>query len=235
MLIKEARDNYWMLNWLDQFMAGHKGFICGGCFKNIFNKEKVKDLDIFFKNQSDFENAIEYFDNKTTGYWIDGDGENTLDEDEAEYDFLYENKNVKAYIHKKTGVRIELCGKIFGTAEDILNQFDFTIAKFAYYKEEVAKEVYVENPFDDVIDTVVETHIEYKILVHDKFFEHLHMKRLVTDDQIPFPMSTLERAFRYAKYGYFPCKETKMKMARAIHELSEEQLEVSESLYDGMD
>ena len=85
------------------------------------------------------------------------------------------------------------------------------------------------------MDAVVETHIEYKILVHDKFFEHLHMKRLVTDDQIPFPMSTLERAFRYAKYGYFPCKETKMKMARAIHELSEEQLEVSESLYDGMD
>jgi len=235
MLIKEARDNYWMLNWLDQFMAGHKGFICGGCFKNIFNKEKVKDLDIFFKNQSDFENAIEYFDSKTAGYWIDGDGENTLDEDEAEYDFLYENKNVKAYIHKKTGVRIELCSKIFGTAEDILNQFDFTITKFAYYKEEVAKEVYVENPFDDVMDTVVETHIEYKILVHDKFFEHLHMKRLVTDDQIPFPMSTLERAFRYTKYGYFPCKETKMKMAKAIHELSEEQLEVSESLYDGMD
>ena len=38
-----------MLNWLDEFMIGHHGFICGGCFKNIFNKEKVKDLDIFFK------------------------------------------------------------------------------------------------------------------------------------------------------------------------------------------
>ena len=72
-------------------------------------------------------------------------------------------------------------------------------------------------------------------MVHDKFFEHLHMKRLVTDDKIPYPMSTLERSFRYAKYGYFPCKETKMKMARAIKELSDEQLEVSESLYDGMD
>ncbi len=47
-LIRENRDNYWMLNWLDKFMEGHKGFICGGCFKNIFNQEKVKDLDIFF-------------------------------------------------------------------------------------------------------------------------------------------------------------------------------------------
>ena len=45
-LIKRDRENFWMLNWLDEYMTGHKGFICGGCFKNIFNKEKVKDLDI---------------------------------------------------------------------------------------------------------------------------------------------------------------------------------------------
>lgn len=230
MFIKESRDNYWMLNWLDEFMVGHKGFICGGCFKNIFNKEKVKDLDIFFQSRADFDKAVEYYDSKTAGYWIDVDTE--LSEDDAEYRFLYENKNVKAYIHKKTGVQIELCCKIFGTAEDILNQFDFTITKFAYYKEEVEDEIdaETENPQKDI-----STHIEYKILVHDKFFEHLHMKRLVTDDKILFPMSTFERAFRYAKYGYFPCKETKMKMARAIKELSDEQLQVSESLYDGMD
>ena len=239
MLIRETRDNYWMLNWLDEFMIGHKGFICGGCFKNIFNKEKVKDLDIFFQSREDFEEAVEYYDSKIAGYWINDDENNTLSEDEAEYKFLYKNKNVKAYVHKKSGIRIELCCKIFGTAEDILNQFDFTITKFAYYKEEVKEEtdVGLVNPFDDDIEQIKieDTHIEYKVLVHDKFFEHLHIKRLVIDDKIPFPMSTLERAFRYAKYGYFPCKETKMKMARAIKELSDEQLEVSESLYDGMD
>lgn len=43
-LIKRDRENFWMLNWLDEYMTGHKGFICGGCFKNIFNKEKVKIL-----------------------------------------------------------------------------------------------------------------------------------------------------------------------------------------------
>ena len=243
MLVKESRDNYWMLNWLDEFMMGHKGFICGGCFKNIFNKEKVKDLDIFFQSRADFEEAVEYYDSKTAGHWIDGDPDCELDEDDAEYNFLYENANVKAYVHKKTGVRIELCCKIFGTAEEILNQFDFTITKFAYYKEQVEDETGAEvakDPLKDLIvvdeeDEIISTHIEYKILVHDKFFEHLHMKRLVTDDKILFPMSTLERAFRYAKYGYFPCKETKMKMARAIKELSDEQLQVSESLYDGMD
>lgn len=40
-LIKRDRENFWILNWLDEYMTGHKGFICGGCFKNIFNKEKV--------------------------------------------------------------------------------------------------------------------------------------------------------------------------------------------------
>lgn len=240
MLVKETRDNYWMLNWLDEFMMGHKGFICGGCFKNIFNKEKVKDLDIFFESRMDFDEAVDYFDRQTAGYIDYSEGEDGLDEDDAEYRFLYENKNVKAYVHKKTGVRIELCCKIFGTAEDILNQFDFTIVKFAYYKEKVEDETDAEmyEEAEDLFEMErgsLSTHTEYKILVHDKFFEHLHMKRLVTDDKIPFPMSTLERAFRYAKYGYFPCKETKMKMARAIKDMSDEQLEISESLYDGMD
>ena len=232
MFIKESRDNYWVLNWLDQFMIGHKGFICGGCFKNIFNKEKVKDLDIFFQSRADFDEAVEYYDSKTAGCWIDYDANNTLDEENAEYKFLYENKNVKAYIHKATGIRIELCCKIFGTPEDILSQFDFTITKFAYYKEEVKDEIDTETENNE---KNIDTHIEYKLLIHDKFFEHIHMKRLVTDDKILFPMSTLERAFRYAKYGYFPCKETKMKLAKAIKDLSDEQLEISDTLYDGMD
>lgn len=75
-LIKRDRENFWMLNWLDEYMTGHKGFICGGCFKNIFNKEKVKDLDIFFENESDFDDAVQYFDSQTPGY----DGDDVRDE-----------------------------------------------------------------------------------------------------------------------------------------------------------
>ena len=239
MLITQDRENFWMLNWLDQFMEGHKGFICGGCFKNIFSKEKAKDLDIFFKSRSDYEEAVEYFDNITEGYWIDGDSDNVVDEEKAEYRFLYQNVNVKAYVHKRTGIRIELCCKIFGTAEEILNHFDFTIVKFAYYKEEIEDKTGAEVTPDEMDwlfeEGKSETHIEYKILMHDKFFEHLQMKRLVIDDEIMFPMSTFERMFRYAKYGYFPCKETKMKIIRALRDLDEQQVELSENLYDGMD
>ena len=35
-------------------MMGHKGYIAGGCFKNIFNGEKIKDIDIFFDDEEEF-------------------------------------------------------------------------------------------------------------------------------------------------------------------------------------
>lgn len=233
MLIKQERENFWILNFLDEFMQGHKGFICGGCFKNIFNHEKVKDLDVFFKSEDDYEEAVEYFDSMTEGY--EGDEKRPVT-----YRFYYENKNVKAYKHIEKGTVIELCRKIFGTAEEILNQFDFTIVKFAYYKEEVEDASGAEvNEIDawlsEMTDEKAQTHIEYRVLYDDKFFEHLHMKRLVTDNQIPYPMSTFERMIRYAKYGYFPCKETKMKIIKSLREVPEQQIELSESLYDGMD
>ena len=206
MIIELESNNFFMLNWLEEFLIGHKGFVCGGCFKNIFNGEKVKDLDVFFKNEEDWNNAVRYFDKET-----------------AKYRFYYENKKVKAYKDLKSGKVIELCRSIFGEPKEIISRFDFTITKFAYYKEEVKDE---ESN---------DTHIESKIICDEKFFEHLHLKRLVIDDKIPFPMSTFERVLRYSKYGYFPCKETKIKLAKAIKELPEKDITVSESLYDGVD
>ena len=225
MLIKQERENFQALNWLDEFLIGHGGFICGGCFKNIFNKEKIKDIDMFFLTRSDWEGAIEYFDSMTVGY----EGE---DKQEELYTFYYENDNVKAYRHNRTGTVLELCCKIFGTAEQIISQFDFTITKFAYYKAEIEDETGAEV---DEPGHTTGTHIEYRVVYDDKFFEHLHMKRLVTDDKIPYPMSTFERMLRYAKYGYFPCKETKMKIIQALRELSDKEVQLSENLYDGMD
>lgn len=238
MLIEKDRNNFWMLNWLDQYMIGHKGFIAGGCFKNIFSKEKVKDIDIFFESLVDWQEAVRYFESMTPGY----DGDDKRDE---EYIFIYENGKVKSYKNIKSGVRVELCRTLFGTAKEVISNFDFTIVKFAYYKAEVEDESGDEvDPFafdgmeelaEHYMEKKPDTHIEYKIVCDENFFEHLHLHRLVTDDKILFPMSTFERMIRYIRYGYKPCKETKLKIAMAIHKLSEQEVSVGESLYDGMD
>lgn len=68
---------------------------------------------------------------------------------------------------------------------------------------------------------------EYKLLYHEKFFEHLHMERLVIDENIPFPVSTWERSYRYKGYGYNMCRETKKKLLQAIKGVNVEEEDVS--------
>jgi hypothetical protein len=70
---------------------------------------------------------------------------------------------------------------------------------------------------------------------HKDFFEHLFLKRLVTNKNMKFPNSTFERMLRYAKYGYFPCRETKMNIINSIKSNTNESDTISESLYDGVD
>lgn len=68
----DTPDNFWQIRWLDKYMEGHKGFIAGGCFKNILSGERVKDIDIFFESESDFQEAITYVSASplsSTWYW----------------------------------------------------------------------------------------------------------------------------------------------------------------------
>ena len=60
----DTPDNFWQIRWLDKYMEGHKGFIAGGCFKNILSGERVKDIDIFFESESDFQEAIDSFNDE---------------------------------------------------------------------------------------------------------------------------------------------------------------------------
>ena len=61
-------DNYRKIKILDKFLQGHKGFVAGGCFKNILNNEHIKDIDVFFRNREDFSQAVQYFDTMTSSY-----------------------------------------------------------------------------------------------------------------------------------------------------------------------
>lgn len=209
-----------IVNQLKPYTVGHKGFVAGGVFKNLFNGEKFKDIDIFFNSKEDFMDALSMFEKDDNFYK------------------LYENKKVNAFKDKHTGVVVELIKHKFGSPLEIIDDFDFTITKVAYvnnYKTQEQIEQMIDDgeiqPDDDIRDVLQPS----QFLIHKDFFEHLHTHRLVVDDKMVMPYNTFERMFRYAKYGYFPCRETKKKIILAIRnddKFSDELL--SKSLYDGM-
>lgn len=89
MLVERSRDDFFKIWFLDEYMSGHKGYIAGGCFKSIFSGEKNKDIDMFFEDKADFDKALSHFQ-KSKGYHP-----------------FYDNENVNAFMHDKTGIVIE--------------------------------------------------------------------------------------------------------------------------------
>lgn len=101
--------------------------------------------------------------------------------------------------------------------------------RFLEFVERTGKEPEYEEKEDDYFPFSSASIVayEYKLLYHEKFFEHLHMKRLVIDENIPFPVSTWERSYRYKGYGYNMCRETKKKLLQALKGVNVEEEDVS--------
>ena len=194
----KKQENY-NLRWLDDIIENTNGFIAGGCFKNIFNGEKCKDLDVFFRNKNDWEEAVKLYKAK------------------QDWKIKYENSKVIAFENDDLPYHIELINTVFGTPEEIINDFDFDITKFSYFKD-------VDNQF--------------KCIMHKDFFEHLHMKRLIIDNKITYPLGTFQRVLRYTKYGYGLCRDSKIKLIKSINNMNKKEINnesISNSLYDGID
>jgi len=195
--LKESPLSLTKVRFLDHYMINHKGFIAGGCFKNIFSNQKIKDIDIFFKCEADYSEANAYFKSN------------------EDYIFSYENANTISYKNKKTNIRIELIRKHYGTPEDIISIFDFSITKMAYFRE-----------LKDDVEA-------FTILFHDKFFQDLSCKKLCLEKDIMYPISTFERSFRYCRYGFGLCKESKENLINALKNSNTD--DISSDLYFGID
>lgn len=160
-------------------------FIAGGFFKDVLGGRKGiasdknwKDIDLFFYTERDFLNACEKIQ--------------TLDR----YKKVYNNNNCVAYFYDNSGVRfpknpdlpngfnVELIAHCFGTPEQVLSNFDFTVTKCAIYKDGNA----------------------YSFIEHRQFREDLETRRLridLTAENIDF--NTLpERIARYMHYNFVP-------------------------------
>ena len=142
--IEKPKETFNRVRLLDYYMEGHSGFIAGGCFKNIFKKERVKDLDIFFENENEFNKANEFF------------------KSEDNYIFSYENSKVISYKNKNTNIRIEPIRHTYGTPKEIISMFDFSITRFAYAKKQENNEIVYYNVF---VDTFFEDLTNSKLVI----------------------------------------------------------------------
>lgn len=152
-------------------------YVAGGCFKNIFTNSKVKDIDIFFVTLADCKLGIHSYMRlveDTSNNWVK----------------VYENAKVYSCKDLDTGIRVELIKGLYLYPKDLLNEFDFTITQFAYFRS------CLWNSGDEE---------GYTCLYSRDFFEHLVQRRLVIAN-LTYPVSTFERVLRYTKYGYGLCK-----------------------------
>lgn len=89
----------------------------------------------------------------------------------------------------KNNIKIDLIKILFETPEHTIDQFDFTVCCFAVDKNKVT--YHQSAPFD---------------LLH---------KRLVINN-LPFPVSTLQRIQKYLKKGYWICNGGILEIAKAM-------------------
>lgn len=202
-------ENFPQLNILKSLFLEDCGIIAGGCFRAIFLNEKVKDYDMFFRSKDDFDRMNEAY--KKNENWEE----------------IYRTGRVIGYYHKHLKIRVELVFVYFGLPEEIINNFDFSIAKFALY----TKHEYNNDLERDIVNTT------YHVCFVDNFFEHLMLKKLVIDDKIILPINTFQRMIKYCyKYGFNPCRETKLKLLAQLRLLPEkEDIQLSKELYESFD
>lgn len=104
----------------------------------------------------------------------------------------FQNDRVTNYIWKKHKIQL-ITGHYFQSPEDTINAFDFTVACCAVDRE--------------------------RVYHHASFFIDLARKRLVIN-QLPYPLSTLQRMQKYIKYGYTICNAGLLSIAKAIQQVN---------------
>jgi hypothetical protein len=181
MYVKSPINSYPQLFKYRKYLDKINGFIAGGSFKDIFTSKHVRDIDIFFYTENDFNDAVKYY--KTV----------------FRFKEIYQNDNCVAFYDKRNSLTIELIKSIFGTPEAVISQFDFTIVKVALERT-----------------TNAEGEVDYNLISHARFFEHLLLNKLVIDEGMPKSVATFNRVLKYTRYGFNLCRESKVKLVEAI-------------------
>lgn len=159
------------------------GFIAGGAVRSVFSSDRIVDLDIFFENQASFDLCVK-----------------TLQGNEHSPSFSI-TESAWTHIGVTEGddethrMRYQLICAEFGTPQEILAKFDFTMCKAAW---DVATGHFV---FDEL------------------FLKHVAQKRLCFNPHAIYPICSLWRAAKFIKRGWRLPGIEAIKLALAIHNI----------------
>jgi hypothetical protein len=168
-----------------------KYFIAGGACTSVFSNNKINDIDIFFYTEKDCLDAIEAF------------GMNS----EIKSNFMTNN----AISYSYDGKKFQLIKCLYGTPEEIIQKFDYTVVMCAY--DPMTKE----------------------FTLADNFIYDLAEKKLVFNPKVEYPISSLFRSKKYVMRGYdFPITEM-FKLSLAINNLKLETYGDVKKQLEGVD
>ena len=129
--------------------------VAGGCFADIFRGLSFKDLDCWYRTPNDWDSVVSKL--KEIKYW-----------------------SPNCLATNKDGVLMEHIGLRFGTPIFILENFDFTVCKFAVYFEKG----------------------EVMVMYHRDFFRDLQRMNLVIDTERTLLGNSVGRIIKYANKGF---------------------------------
>lgn len=156
-------------------------FLAGGAITSVFTNKDINDYDLYFR---DAESFAKFF-----GLWLDGDFGHAVV-------LSVTNKSITLHFPSEGTVVQAIYYKWFPYAEDIFDDFDFTVNMGAYcFKEEL-------------------------FVLHKDFLRHNAQRYLEVNTNTAFPLITALRIDKYKTKGYTISKANFLKVMFSVMKLN---------------
>lgn len=160
-----------------QYIGNMEGvYIAGGAVTSAFSDAPVADLDFYFADERASARFLSFAKNQ--GYLQ-----------------TYATKNAITMKAQNSDLTIQLITRFYGTPEEIIRGFDFTVCQGAYICR------------------------DNKFVLGNAFLEDIASRRLVYTNTSHYPICALYRTKKYQQKGYSLSGMTMVAIALAIHRL----------------
>lgn len=113
--VAELQD-YKKIKFLEYYVNAFDCYVAGGCFKDLFENKRPKDIDLFFKDVDSFEKAL------------------TLIKENERFELVSETGTSTTFYDNVVCLNIQLIKNYtFKSSINLLNDFDFTVTKCVLY------------------------------------------------------------------------------------------------------